>query len=65
MIQDEKEYYTVPEVKRILKVSTQTVLKYLKNRELKGFRLGNQWRVSKKGLENFIDRNSNEREIID
>lgn len=65
MMQKQTDFYTVPEVKKILKVSTQTVLKYLKNRELKGFRLGNQWRVSKKGLEDFIDRNSNDRKIID
>jgi excisionase family DNA binding protein len=65
MIQKQTEFYTVPEVKKILKVTTQTVLKYIKNRELKGFRMGNQWRVSKKGLEDFIDRHSNEREILD
>lgn len=65
MMQKQTDFYTVPEVKKILKVSTQTVLKYLKNRELKGFRLGNQWRVSKKGLEDFIDRRSNDRKIID
>lgn len=65
MMQKQTEFYTVPEVKKILKVTTATVLKYLKSRELKGFRLGNQWRVSKKGLEDFIDRHSNDREIID
>ena len=65
MTQRQTEFYTVPEVKKILKVSTQTVLKYIKNRELKGFRMGNQWRVSMDGLENFIDRKSNDRKIIE
>ena len=65
MVKRQTEFYTVPEVKKILKVSTQTVLKYIKNRELKGFRMGNQWRVSKAGLEAFIDRHSNDREILD
>ena len=65
MIQKQTEFYTVPEVKKILKVSTQTVIKYVRNKELKGFRMGNQWRISKKGLEDFIDRHSNEREIED
>lgn len=63
MIEREKEFYTVPEIKKILKVSTQTVMKYVKKRDLIGFRIGNQWRVSKKSLEVFIDRNSNERII--
>jgi len=65
MIKRQTEFYTVPEVKKILKVSTQTVLKYIKKREIIGFRMGNQWRVSKEGLEAFIDRHSNERIIED
>ncbi len=63
MIGKQKEFYTVPEVKKILKVTRQTVLNYIKKKELKGFRMGNQWRVSKEGLEAFIERHSNDREI--
>jgi excisionase family DNA binding protein len=57
------EYYTVPEVSKILRVSPQTVLKYIKKQEIKAFRMSNQWRINKLSLETFIERNSNERII--
>jgi excisionase family DNA binding protein len=53
----------VPEVSKILRVSPQTVLKYIKKQEIKAFRMSNQWRINKLSLETFIERNSNDRII--
>ncbi|QLY40200.1 helix-turn-helix domain-containing protein [Hujiaoplasma nucleasis] len=61
MRDETRDFYTVPEIAKVLKVSPQTVLKLLKKNELKGFRMSNQWRISKLSLDAFIDRNSNER----
>lgn len=49
------EIYTPDEIARKLKVSEQTVRRYLRENKIKGFKLGNNWRVKEKDLLEFID----------
>jgi len=60
VIKKETEFYTIAEVKKILKLSSQTILKYIRKKELLGFQSGSKWVISKKSVEDFIDRHSNE-----
>ena len=49
------EIYTPDEIAEKLKISEQTVRKYLRQEKIKGFKLGNSWRVKEKDLLEFID----------
>jgi excisionase family DNA binding protein len=53
MTQNEK-IYTVEEIAEKLRVSRPTVLNLLNNGEIKGFRVGVQWRVLAEDLEAFL-----------
>jgi len=55
-MQDEKPiYYTVEEVKDILKVSLETVRRYVRSGQLPAIKLGNKYiRISKYDLESFL-----------
>lgn len=47
--------YTTHEVSEILSVGRKTVLKYIRQGELKSIRLGNQLRVTEEALKEFIE----------
>lgn len=49
------EIYTPDEIAEKLKISEQTVRRYLREKKIKGFKLGNSWRVKEKDLLEFID----------
>ncbi|MCC3145767.1 helix-turn-helix domain-containing protein [Halanaerobium sp. Z-7514] len=49
------EIYTPDEIAEKLKISEQTVRRYLREEKIKGFKLGNSWRVKEKDLLEFID----------
>jgi excisionase family DNA binding protein len=53
---DEKPiYYTVEEVKDILKVSLETVRRYVRSGKLPAIKLGNKYiRIEKRDLETFL-----------
>lgn len=55
-MQDEKPvYYTVEEVKDILKVSLETVRRYVRSGKLPAIKLGNKYiRIEKGDLEKFL-----------
>lgn len=48
--------YTVEQVADMLQVSVATVRKLIDRGELKAFRVGNQWRVKKEDLDDYIRR---------
>ena len=52
---EELQVYTVQEVMEILKTSHNTVLKMLKDGRLKGFKIGNYWRITDKTLKAFMN----------
>lgn len=48
---------TVEEVAKELRVSPQTVRKLIDDGELKAFKVGFQWRIRRRDLEEYIERN--------
>lgn len=60
MIKEETKFYTIADAKKILRLSSQTIQKMLRNRELLGFQSKNKWLISKKSIEDYIDKHSNE-----
>lgn len=49
------EILTLEEVAEKLKISEQTVRRYLRENKITGFKLGNNWRVKEEELMKFID----------
>ncbi len=60
MIKEETEFYTIAEVKRILRLSTQTIQKLLRSKELLGSKPRNKWIVSRKSVSEYLHKHSNE-----
>lgn len=50
------EYLTPREVMDLLYIGKNTLYKLLNSGELKGFRIGKQWRVERSELRNYADR---------
>ena len=50
------EYLTPREVMDLLYIGKNTLYKLLNSGELKGFRIGKQWRIAKNALREFADR---------
>lgn len=50
------EYLTPREVMDLLYIGKNTLYKLLNSGELKGFRIGRQWRVERSELRNYADR---------
>ena len=48
--------HTVEEVAKILRVSEATVRSLLERGELKGFKVGNQWRINDEDLRSYMRR---------
>jgi excisionase family DNA binding protein len=48
------KFYTPEEIAERLKVSTKTVQAWLSKGQLKGFRAGKMWRVTREALEEFL-----------
>ena len=46
--------YTIEQVAEILQVSTSTVRSLIKNKHLRAFRVGIQWRVRKEDLDRYM-----------
>jgi excisionase family DNA binding protein len=53
----EDKYLTTEEVAKILRVSTRSIFRYIKNGRLKAIKVG-YWRIAKRELDNFIEKNS-------
>jgi excisionase family DNA binding protein len=59
----ERQALTVPEVAEELRVSERTVLNWLRNSRLKGYRLGGPragWRIERADLDRFIAQQKGE-----
>ena len=46
--------YSIYEVMEILSLSRNTIIKYIKNKELKASYIGNQYRIRKESLDEFL-----------
>jgi excisionase family DNA binding protein len=51
-------YYTIEEVAELLRVSTPTVRKLIKEKRLKAVRVGVQLRIKKEDLDRFLEQQS-------
>jgi excisionase family DNA binding protein len=54
-IMDDIKVYTLKEVASLLKVTERTLLTYLKEKKLKGNKIGGKWIISQENLQNFIN----------
>jgi excisionase family DNA binding protein len=52
------EIYTPDEIAQKLKVSEQTIRRYLREKKLEGFKIGNNWRIKEKSFLDFIEERS-------
>jgi excisionase family DNA binding protein len=52
------EVYTINELMEILKVTRRTLQNYIKKGRIKAFKMGNEWRVTRPSLDDFIERNT-------
>lgn len=59
MLNNTPDIMTLKEVRTALKIGKNTALRLLQSGDLEGFRVGNQWRVTKENLFAFIRRFSN------
>ena len=50
---------TPPQVARHLQVNERTVTLWLRRGHLRGFKIGKEWRVSARDLENFLEQSAN------
>lgn len=55
--------YTPEEAAEKLKINTETIRRYLRTGKLRGAKLGKQWRISEKQLEEFFEKCSNESHV--
>mgnify|MGYP003290260699 CR=1 FL=1 len=55
----DKNAYSINDVMYVLNATRDTVLKLIKNKELKAFKLGRQWRVIVSSLDDYIRSKSN------
>ena len=62
MEENDLEFLTVAQVSAKLQVHWQTVLNYIKSGRLNAVKIGNGYRIAKKDLLDFIDRNSTKKE---
>ena len=54
-MKEENKLYNVDELCEILRVHFHTIRKLLISKELKGFKVGREWRVTQKDLEEYIE----------
>ncbi len=50
---------TPPQVARHLQVNERTVTLWLRRGHLRGFKIGKEWRVSARDVDNFLEQNAN------
>ncbi len=55
----EEKLLTPPQVARRLQVNERTVTQWLRKGNLRGFKIGKEWRVAAQDLEAFLERNAN------
>ena len=56
---NEDKLLTPPQVAQHLQVNERTVTQWLCQGHLRGFKIGKEWRVSARDLNNFLERSAN------
>ncbi len=57
MIED--KLLTPPQVAQRLQMNERTVTQWLRQGHLRGFKIGKEWRVSARDLDNFLEQSAN------
>jgi excisionase family DNA binding protein len=55
----EKEFYTAKELAEKLRVNIMTIYRYIGAKKLKAYKIGKDFRISKKDFENLLKRSGN------
>ena len=55
----EDKLLTPPQVAQRLQVNERTVTQWLRRGHLRGFKIGKEWRVSARDLDNFLEQSAN------
>ncbi len=55
----EDKLLTPPQVAKHLQVNERTVTQWLRQGHLRGFKIGKEWRVSERDLDNFLEQSAN------
>lgn len=58
MFENYPDILTIDDVKEALMIGRGKVYKLLNNNELSGFRIGDNWKISKEALINYVRSNS-------
>ncbi len=56
---NEDKLLTPPQVAQRLQVNERTVTQWLRRGHLRGFKIGKEWRVSTRDLDNFLEQSAN------
>lgn len=56
---DRQIYYTIPDMAKMFNVHVRTIRRIIKDGKIEAFRVGAQWRVSSFALDEYIARNTN------
>jgi DNA (cytosine-5)-methyltransferase 1 len=56
MIMAEKEFYTIEEVAKRLRVSTETVRKLIASGSLQSYKVGRQYRIPVQAIDDYLNR---------
>jgi excisionase family DNA binding protein len=51
-----KEYLTVGQIAKELGLSDETILRWIRSKELKAYRLGKTYRITKEDYQEFLDQ---------
>ena len=51
-----KEYLTVEQIAKELGLSAETILRWIRNKDLKAYRLGKTYRVTREDYQEFLDQ---------
>ncbi len=55
----EEKLMTPPQVARRLQVNKRTVTQWLRKGNLRGFKIGKEWRIAPRDLEVFLEQSAN------
>lgn len=54
------EWLTVEEVAEMLRLNTVTIYRWLRNNQLRGIKLGKEWRIKDSDLQAFLEAHYND-----
>ena len=60
---EEQSFLTPKEVSDLLRVSTQTVLRWIKEGKLPAYKVGRVWRISKVDLDKWLNQQRTPRKV--